>query len=392
MGSVDRVEGNERYARLRLSRLTEPGDKAVGALVARQGAVRLLARIEGDDASLPHVANYRARIKCDPDADVEQLSRSGGRYVIPGDSEWPTQLDDLADAAPLGLFIRGTSLRQAALRSVAIVGARAATEYGNLVASDMAHDLGLREWVVISGGAVGIDAASHRGALAAGAPTVAVLACGVDVWYPRANTSLFERIVAEGGCIVSELPPMTHPTKPRFLQRNRVIAAVSRGTVVVEAAYRSGALSTATYCRSLGRTLMAVPGPVTSAMSTGSHRLLRDDDPARLVTCADEVIEEVGAIGELAPLPFTPATIRDGLDPIALRVLEAVAVDRAMTARQVAEDAGLALGIVSGALLRLSAAGLIAMEREPGGGEGYRLLWGEADRAQQASAGATGDH
>ena len=344
---------------------------------------RLLARIEGDDPSLPNVANYRARIRCDPDADVEQLSLVDARYVIPGDPEWPTQLDDLADAAPLGLFIRGASLRQAALRSVAIVGARAATDYGNLVAGDMAHDLGTKDWVVVSGGAVGIDAASHRGALVARTPTVAVLACGVDVWYPRSNTSLFERILDEGGCIVSELPPRTHPTKPRFLQRNRVIAAVSRGTVVVEAAHRSGALSTAAYCRALGRSLMAVPGPVTSDMSAGAHRILRDDHPTRLVTCADEVIEEIGAIGELAPLPFTRATIRDGLDPIALRVLEAVAADTAMSARRVAEAAGLAQGLVAGALLRLSVAGLIVVEREPGGAEGYRLAWGEADREQE---------
>ena len=391
MGGVTADGPDERFARLRLARLTEPGDKAVGALVARQGAIGLLARIEGGDTSLPNVAHYRARIGLEPDVDLERLTSAGGRFVIPGDSEWPTQLDDLAEAAPLGLFIRGTSLRQAALRSVAIVGSRAATDYGNLVAGDMAHDLGVTNWVVVSGGAVGIDAAAHRGSLVAGATTVTVLACGVDVCYPRSNTTLFERIVAEGGCIVSELPPQSHPTKPRFLQRNRVIAAVSRGTVVVEAAHRSGALSTATHCRALGRTLMAVPGPVTSAMSTGSHRLLRDDNPARLVTTAEEVVEEVGAIGELAALPTCPTTIRDGLDPTSLRVLEAVAVARTLTSRQVAEGAGLDHGVVAGVLLRLTAAGLVLADRKPDGNEGYRLAWGEADRSQQGGAGRADD-
>lgn len=219
---------------------------------------------------------------------------SDTRFVIPGDLEWPTQLNDL-DAPPVGLYVRGNGdLRMIAISSVAIVGSRASSGYGNRVASELATDLGDRGWAVISGAAFGIDAAAHRGALAADGLTAAVLAHGVDVVYPRAHHDLGERIMQEG-VLVSEVPPGVHPTRSRFLTRNRLIAALTRGTVVVEAAVRSGSLRTAAQAESLMRVVMAIPGPIDSPSSAGVHRWIADRR-AELVTSAKEIIELVGPL------------------------------------------------------------------------------------------------
>lgn len=367
-------DADERAARMRLARLAEPGDERLGAVVRDSSAGEVLGRIEASDPTLPGVVHYRARLTVDPAADAERLDDVGGRFLVPGDGEWPTQLMALGAAAPWGLFVVGADLRLAAVRSVAVVGARAATEYGRHVASDLATDLALRGWTVVSGGAYGIDAAAHRGALAVGGATVAALACGVDTCYPQGHSTLFARIRDDGGVLVSELPPGATPTKPRFLQRNRIIAALTRGTVVVEAAHRSGALNTAAHCRRLGRPVMAVPGPVTSAMSAGCHRLVQADDPARLVTDASEVVEEVGLIGELAPVPTTVRRLRDTLDPLALRVLEAFPAESPRQAAELAVAAGVDLDRTRGVLLRLVAAGLVRDDAA-----GYRRVPGAAD-------------
>ena len=366
----------ERTARLCLTQLAEPGDERLGQLVADEGGLAVVQRITDNDPTLVNVENYRARLgKAGSELLAEYLRAVDGRFVIPGDSEWPTQLEALGRATPLGLYVAGADLRLAALRSVAIVGSRAATQYGVHVASEIASDLADRQWTVVSGGAYGIDAAAHRGSLSSGGQTIAVLACGVDMPYPPGNASLLERIKDAGGVLVSELPPQAHPTRPRFLKRNRVIAALARATIVVEAANRSGALNTASYARSLGRQLLAVPGPVTSGMSAGCHRLIRDDEPARLVTGADEIIEEVGPIGALAPAPSIAARVRDSLDPLARLILEAFPAGRSAQPYEIAREAGLGIAVVPGVLLRLAAAGLIE-QREDGG---FRLVWGAGD-------------
>ncbi len=186
----------------------------------------------------------------------------GNTLELDTEAEWPGQLDDLGDARPLGLWVRGTAdLRLWALRSVALVGARACTEYGAFMAATLAAGLAEKGWIVVSGGAYGIDGAAHRGVLGAGGATVAVLACGVDRPYPRGHAGLIGRI-AEQGLVVGELPPGEHPTPSRFILRNRVIAALTRGTVVVEAALRSGSLVTARAARRLGRHTIGVPTPL----------------------------------------------------------------------------------------------------------------------------------
>ncbi|MCM0678776.1 DNA-protecting protein DprA, partial [Micromonospora phytophila] len=232
---------------------------------------------------------------------------------------------DTETAPPLCFWVRGSwPLAEALERSVAVVGARAATGYGTHVATGLGHGLAERDWTVVSGGAFGIDAAAHRGALNAGGVTVAVLACGVDRPYPMGNAALFDRI-ADTGLLVSEWMPGADPLRSRFLIRNQVIAAGTLGTVLVEAAARSGATQTTHRAIALGRPGMVVPGPVTSAMSVGAHELLREVPKARLVTGVAHVLEEVGRIGgDLAPVPRGPQRPADQLDDEARAVLEAM--------------------------------------------------------------------
>jgi len=243
-------------------------------------------------------------------------------------------------------------------RSVAVVGARACTSYGEHVTAAMSAGLADAGWTVVSGGAYGIDAVAHRAALAAGGTTVAFLAGGVDRLYPAGNATLLAAIQESGGSLVSEVPPGSVPSKVRFLQRNRLIAAASRATVVVEAAWRSGALSTATHAAGLLRPVGAVPGPVTSAASAGCHRLLRDGC-AVCVTDAAEALELVGAFGrDLAPDRPTPDRPGDGLDIDLRRMLDALPVRRPAPVESIARSACLTVSEVRSGLGRLELAGL----------------------------------
>lgn len=329
--------------RVFLARVIEPGDEAAGRWVREWGVREVARRLRSGGVALPGVGDKRraglvARAeRAEPRADLAVAREAGVRFVSPGDGEWPGQLDDLGDARPLGLWVRGrASLRMWALRSVAVVGARACTEYGAHMAATLAAGLAERGWVVVSGGAYGVDGAAHRGALSTGGATVAVLACGVDRAYPRGHAQLINRI-AEQGLVVGELPPGDHPTPSRFVLRNRVIAALTRGTVVVEAAHRSGSLVTARAAQRLGRHTMGVPGPATSGLSAGVHELLRGD--ATLVTDAAEVVELVGDMGELAPDRRGPVLPRDLLDAPARRVLAALPGTATATADEVARGA-----------------------------------------------------
>ncbi|MGW0464293.1 DNA-processing protein DprA [Streptomyces sp. NPDC003027] len=316
----------------------------------------------------------------DPRRDLDAIAQHGGRFVVPGDTEWPRQLDDLGDARPIGLWIRGPAdLRSWALRSVAVVGARACTPYGAHIATTLASDLAERGWVVVSGAAFGIDGAAHRGALAAHGATVAVLACGVDTPYPRGHAGLLRRIT-EQGLVIGELPPGTHPTPSRFILRNRVIAALTRGTVVIEAEYRSGSLVTARHAQRLGRHTMGVPGAVTSGLSAGVHELLRGH--ATLVTDAAEVIELVGDMGELAPARRGPVLPRDLLAPAAARVLEALPARRPTPVNEIAARAGTAPDDTLARLYELHSLGYV--ERQ---GDHWRLTNSPAEGSNARRGG-----
>jgi DNA processing protein len=373
------VTDPDRLARAALSRLAEPATPSLVDSVERFGASAVWAAARSEpsapalDATLLALLR-RHRPEAEPEADLAAAAAVGARLVCPQDEEWPHELAVLGVEVPLALWVRGSlPLAQVLERSVAVVGARAATAYGGHVASELGYGLAGRGWSVVSGGAFGIDALAHRGALAAGGVTVAVLACGVDVAYPRSHDRLFARI-AEEGLIVSEWPPGTTPRPRRFLVRNRVIAAATAGTVVVEGAIRSGALNTGRTARTLGRPLMVVPGPVTSAMSAGCHLLLREEG-TRCVTSVDEVIEEVGRIGDdLAPLLQGEMRSRDALSAVVRGVLEALPSVRAVGPAVLASRAGVDPVTLRRALVELTTAGFVELIPD-----GYRLS--EAERA-----------
>ncbi|NLE70557.1 MAG: DNA-protecting protein DprA [Actinomycetales bacterium] len=369
-----------RLARAAWSRLVEPGDAVAGALLAALGPQEALAWLRAgaappvaavDDGEPGGRARAAARLAAaaerwrvrlaglDPRRELWMLERVGGRLVVPEDDGWPDGLDDLGTAAPVCLWVRGAADAGRLLAgSVAVVGARACTAYGEHVTADLAAGIADAGRCVVSGGAYGIDAVAHRAALAVGGRTVAFLAGGVDRLYPAGNADLLEAVLEAGG-LVSEVPPGSAPAKVRFLQRNRLIAAVTTATVVVEAAWRSGALSTARRAAELLRPVGAVPGPVTSAMSAGCHRLLREGS-AVCVTDAAEVLELVGPTP--APEPATVPRPGDDLDPVERRTLDALPVRRAVPEDVLARTAGLALPEVRAALGRLELVGLARRE------------------------------
>ena len=380
-----------RRARAWLSRAVEPGTIDFWRYVEDVGPVDAVRRLRSGKAPERIRSLVGARAHEDATlADLARAERCGARLLVPEDDEWPAlplhaltlavgeepieptgQSDrTTAPVPPLALWVRGTArLDELVDRSVAIVGSRASTAYGEHVAAELGHQLGERGWTVVSGGAFGIDAAAHRGALAAEAPTLAVLACGVDRPYPAAHGALFQRI-AENGLLVSEWPPGCAPLRHRFLVRNRLIAALTRGTVVVEAAARSGAQATARRAQDLGRQVLVVPGPVTSAMSVGCHELLRDEDlRAVLVSSAAQVVQAVGRIGDdLAPPVEGPSSPRDGLSDVALRVLDACPVRTGAPPERLAAVAGCDVLDVLRVLPALELADLVEWT-----GSGWRL-------------------
>jgi DNA processing protein len=357
----------ERLARAGLLRVAAPNGEAA-RIAALQGAEEAWAWV---------CAQAAAKALDVPDPAAEFAAAGGARLVIPGDAEWPPALDALATATPatggagvpFGLWVRGAlPLDVGCERAVAIVGARASTAYGNWVAGELAAGLAERDMSVVSGAAFGIDGAAHRGALAADGCTVAVLAGGIDVAYPRAHESLLDRIAATGA-IVAEAPPGRAPRREAFLVRNRLIAALSSGVVLVEAGLRSGARNTAAHAAALGRPRMAVPGPITSGMSAGCHALLRADPEARLVTSAAEVLEEVGRIGaDLAPPGAGPVDVRDGLDDAARAVLEAMPARATVSAGGLAAELGWSMTAVLATAHRLVENDLLTLSAD-----GYRL-------------------
>lgn len=353
----------ERLARAALTRVADPGDEVMGRALRERGAQAALRAVRAGQvlpgASADRTARYARRsARADPAADLGAAYRAGARFVCPGDGDWPGQLDDLGLQRPLGLWVRGRpSLRLWALRSVAVVGARACTDYGSHMAALLGAGLAEAGWVVVSGAAYGVDRMAHRGALGAGGATIGVVACGVDVPYPPGNAELIGQIAA-CGLLVGELPPGDHPTRSRFVLRNRVIAALTRGTVVVEARYRSGSLITARRAAALGRITMGVPGPCTSGLSEGVHELLRGG--AAVVTDAAEVVELVGEIGaDLAPPRRGPVLPRDLLAPAAARVLEALPGRGAAGEREIADAAGTGRDDTLSRLYELQALGFV---------------------------------
>ncbi|WP_197288367.1 DNA-processing protein DprA [Nocardia sp. NRRL S-836] len=298
-----------RLARAHLSRLADSLHGALAALVAEVGPVEASRRVRCGDVAFTAKSTMSASEAEDrAHQDLELITSRGGRLVIPEDEEWPARAfaelsEETSEAdrhhsvppAPLALWVRGPhALADAVDKAVAVIGSRAASGYGVHVASEFGYGLAEGGVTVVSDGGYGIADAAHRGALQAEGVTIAVLAGGADVAYPAGQQRLLTAI-AERGLVISEQPPGVTPAQHRFLTRNRLIAALGAGTVVVEAGRRSGAKNTAAIL-ALGRVLMAVPGPVTSVTSIGCHELIRGGIAVAVGSVA-EVVESVPSFG-----------------------------------------------------------------------------------------------
>ena len=382
---------DERAVRLLLSRLVEPEDHLFtelreSAVPALSEPAELLRAVIDDRASPPRPwpaglaerlesrrAGIGLKLACaDPEADFEAGAAAEARFLIPGDADWPSGLDDLGGRAPFGIWIIGRFEPRAP--AVAMVGARACTGYGSLAAGQLAADLARAGTTIVSGAALGVDGAAHRGALAVGGTTVAVLACGIDRSYPASHRTLIQAI-GERGAVLAELPPGTSPTRFRFLARNRLIAALGLGTIVVEAAGRSGSLVTARLAAELGRAVFAVPGPVTSRQSLGTNQLLCDG--AIPAVDAPQILAELGVESarpsasprqtaevntRRADTPSGSASDAVPLDPHAVLVREALPTARSGRAAEVltlATATGLAPPQVLALLGQLAAGGQV---------------------------------
>ena len=361
----------ERLARAVLSQVCEPGDPRLTRLVAGHGAVAAVEALRRGGAQSAWGLRAMAVDEAEIVARAERLNL---RYVIPTDQEWPHALADLGHCEPvggmggqpLGLWVLGEARLVSWLgNAVAVVGARAATHYGVSVATEMAGRLSSEEFgfTVVSGGAYGIDAAAHRGALACGGRTVGIYAGGLNEAYPRGNVRLFDQM-ADSQLVVSEVAPGVRPTRAGFLARNRLIAALGLGCLVVEAAQRSGALNTASWAGELGRVVMAVPGSVHSGQSRGCHRLIRDGQATLVADCED-------AVALLAPLGRGPDLPERGeqrpldlLKPRLLTVREAMPGRRPVTASELGSICGRPVPDVVGALMELELLGLVCRQAD----------------------------
>jgi DNA processing protein len=357
------------------SSLAEPGDAVAGMLVAALGADSALVETMGatrpdlmaDAAGLAEtdvragLRRWRLRLDAEEIAlAFERARHAHVKLLTPDDDAWPRALDDLGPFAPLCLWVKGDPGVLGRLDpAIAIVGARAATGYGEHIAGEFAAGLAARGVAVVSGAAYGIDGAAHRGALSVGGTTVAMLAGGVDRPYPAGHTDLLRRIAASGA-VASEVPCGGVPSKWRFLQRNRTIAALGGATIVVEAGWRSGSINTAGHASSLGRPLGAVPGPVTSGSSAGCHRILREFD-SRCVTTAEEAAELLGLTPSGAAQPGEEGTTGDRT-----RVTDALSTRSWRTVEDIARRSGMAPEEAAGHL------GLLALE---GGAEAQGSRW-----------------
>lgn len=380
----------EREARAGLSRCGEPGDAALATAVHALGAERVWELANGarpldsdhqgaGDTLAKGLARWRTRAaSADPGRDLENAGRLDGGFVIPGDEGWPSALDDLGPERPLGLWWRGPGFAALAelgrgpwggSRMLSVVGTRDPSPYGLHVTGQLVTTLREHGVCILSGGALGVDVTAHRAALDTGADapaTICVLAGGVDRLYPAANSAVLG-VIARRHLILSEHPPGCAPTRWRFLARNRIIAALSAGTVVTEGRWRSGALNTAHHAAGLGRWVGAVPGPVTANTSEGPHRLLREVD-AELVSNPEDVVQALGWT-QAAPQPQLPLEeargVIDGLDPVEARLWEALPLHRAVELDRLLTAAGLAPAEALAGLQRLDAKGVV-QETDPG--------------------------
>lgn len=384
-------------ARAIWSRLAEPGDAIAGELITTLGAVlaldlitlpdaanALTRELRGNDEGTPVLSTRqitaglkRWRPRLDRSAtvgDLEAAVAADMNIIAPESPLWPEQLTDLGFHAPHMLWVRGAT-RTLSAPALAVVGARACTGYGSHVTAELTGEAGAAGFGIVSGAAYGVDAVAHRTALATDTPTIAVLAGGADRVYPASHDQLLARI-AEQGTICSELVPGSAPTRWRFLQRNRIIAALSRAVLVTEAGVRSGTLNTAGHAAELSRAVGAVPGPITSAASAGCHRLVREYG-ATLITNGAELRELLG-VEQDDPFPHAPDAENGRaarVPSLHLRILDALPLQGNKTAADTAVRAGVSIEEATDALAELELLRYVARVAGPTGSVAHwRLL------------------
>lgn len=297
MPALTDLAQDDRTARILLSIIGTPGDVASGKLLTEIGAVDLISIADGD-GPVPGMSRVEAAVWRDhlcsaatPDHLATRMAETSSfRVIIPSDPDWPTVLNDLGYRAPYVLWAKGRTelLTQPLSQRITVTGARAETSYGAHVTEELCADLAQDGKTLVAGAAYGIEASVHRAALARDTNTIAVLASGVDRPYPAGHTDLIDRIAREG-LLLSEVPPSVAPTRQRFIDRSRILAALSSATIIVEAGSRSGSLHTAAEAAQLVRLVGAVPGPVTSAASTGTNLLLQNGT-ARVITNGSDIV------------------------------------------------------------------------------------------------------
>ncbi|MGU3411453.1 DNA-processing protein DprA [Microbacterium sp. M1A1_1b] len=382
-GQVGAVDA-EAAARVAWSTLIEPGDAAAGVLVTTLGAERSLALVTGkdpvravvaalqssggvdvtsiDDVVASAVERWRPRfLRADAARVLDAATAVGASLVVPGDPDWPGGLDDLGVHAPMVLWRRGRPRGGqppvVERPCLSVVGARSNTLAGAEACAEITSAAADAGCTTVSGGAYGIDAVAHRVAIAAGTPTIAVLAGGIDQLYPAGHVELLGN-VGRQGMLLAESPPGTPPTRWRFLARNRLIAALGHAVVVVEAGARSGALNTAHHGAQLGRPVFAVPGAFTSPASVGCHRLVADGVAQLAVHPQDPVRAAVavhhGGDPDDLSAPLTSATV----DPEVVRVVDALG-RRPVTVVDVAERSGLSVAAATDALALAELQGIV---------------------------------
>ncbi|AOX64623.1 DNA protecting protein DprA [Curtobacterium sp. BH-2-1-1] len=382
--------GDDTLARVVWSVLAEPGDAVAGELVAALGPDESLALVRraaaggaselleqvGTDASFADGPDrvraalesafdrWRPRLGGADDRAVAAMASAtavGARLLVPGTPEWPSGLEDLGPHAPFVLWSRSElddPVGAAGCRgALAIVGCRANTVAGAEATAEIASVAADDGVEIVSGGAYGIDAVAHRVAVAAGTPTTAVLAGGVDQFYPAGNHDLLRNVLGRGR-VLSESPPGTRPTRWRFLHRNRLIAALSGATVVVEAAARSGALNTAHHALHLGRPVFAVPGPFASAASVGCHRLIADGTAQIVVQPRDPVAAVSAVAVHDAPPVAEVLVLGTRSDPHVTRALDALD-RRPLPVEEIARRSGLSVDDTADALALAQLEGLV---------------------------------
>ncbi|UTT67076.1 DNA-processing protein DprA [Janibacter sp. CX7] len=366
------VGSDERRARVAWSRVLELRRERVSdAPHALQSALAEVGHVEAwhrlVDGDLLRSDNARARVAgVDVDGELDRVERTGARVVIPGDADWPDALDHPL-VSPHLLHVRGQgSLTDLSARAVAIVGSRASTGYGEAIAREIGAGAAGRGWTVVSGAAFGIDAAAHQGALAVHGPAIAVLPCGPDRVYPEGNRRLVEA-VAEQGVVITELAIGTVAMRHRFLSRNRIIAALSRATLVVEAGLRSGSLNTAGWAEAMRRPVGLVPGPVTQMSSAGCHEWIQKHRGS-LVTDTADLLALAGRVGEEVDLPVEqlgPARELDALTPPQRRIHDLLSRSRGTSSGELAAELVLPVEEVFAEIATMSIDGWV--EQDDGG-------------------------